>query len=87
MDKTVMDRRDAKPVAWRRLVAAYFFAVAAAAFTLAARLELSPWVGDRPVLATYLGHARYTDTAYYITGTAELLGMAADRAASGGGAA
>jgi integrase len=40
-----------------------------------------------PLLATYLGHARYTDTAYYITGTAELLGMAADRAASGGGAA
>lgn len=40
-----------------------------------------------PLLATYLGHARYTDTAYYITGTAELLGMAADRAASGRGAA
>jgi integrase len=40
-----------------------------------------------PLLATYLGHARYTDTAYYITGTAELLGMAAARAASGGGAA
>ena len=40
-----------------------------------------------PLLATYLGHARYTDTAYYITGTAELLGMAADRATSGGGAA
>ena len=40
-----------------------------------------------PLLATYLGHSRYTDTAYYITGTAELLGMAADRAASGGGAA
>jgi integrase len=40
-----------------------------------------------PLLATYLGHARYTDTAYYITGTAELLGMAADRAVSGGGAA
>ena len=40
-----------------------------------------------PLLATYLGHARYTDTAYYITGTAELLGLAADRAAMGGGAA
>ena len=40
-----------------------------------------------PLLATYLGHARYTDTAYYVTGTAELLGMAADRAFSGGGAA
>jgi hypothetical protein len=26
-----------------------------------------------PLLATYLGHARYTDTAYYVTGTAELL--------------
>jgi integrase len=40
-----------------------------------------------PLLATYLGHARYTDTAYYITGTVELLGIAADRAVSGGGAA
>jgi integrase len=39
-----------------------------------------------PLLATYLGHARYTDTAYYVTGTAELLGMAADRAFAGGGA-
>ena len=34
---------------------------------------------SEPMLATYLGHARYTDTAYYITGTAELLGMAADQ--------
>ena len=39
-----------------------------------------------PLLATYLGHARYTDTAYYITGTADLLGMAADRAVVGGDA-
>jgi integrase len=39
-----------------------------------------------PLLATYLGHARYTDTAYYVTGTADLLGMAADRAFAGGGA-
>jgi integrase len=38
-----------------------------------------------PYLATYLGHARYTDTAYYVTGTAELLGMAADRAFADGG--
>ena len=27
-----------------------------------------------PLFATYLGHARYSDTAYYVTGTAELLG-------------
>jgi integrase len=40
-----------------------------------------------PVLAAYLGHARYSDTAYYVTGTAELLGMAADRALLAGGAA
>jgi integrase len=33
-----------------------------------------------PLLATYLGHGRYSDTAYYITGTAELLGVAAERA-------
>jgi integrase len=39
-----------------------------------------------PLLATYLGHTRYTDTAYYVTGTADLLGMAADRAFVGGGA-
>lgn len=39
-----------------------------------------------PVLATYLGHARYSDTAYYVTGTAELLGMAAHRAFADGGA-
>jgi hypothetical protein len=39
-----------------------------------------------PLLATYLGHARYSDTAYYVTGTAELLGMAADRAFADGGA-
>jgi integrase len=32
-----------------------------------------------PLLATYLGHARYTDTAYYITGTPDLLGLAAAR--------
>jgi len=37
-----------------------------------------------PLLATYLGHASYSDTAYYITGTADLLAMAADRAFSGG---
>ena len=37
-----------------------------------------------PLLATYLGHARYTDTAYYVTGTAELLGLAAERAFAAG---
>jgi integrase len=40
-----------------------------------------------PLLATYLGHARYSDTAYYVTAAADLLGMAADRAFDGGGAA
>ena len=39
-----------------------------------------------PVLATYLGHARYSDTAYYVTGTADLLGIAANRAFISGGA-
>jgi hypothetical protein len=33
-----------------------------------------------PLLATYLGHRRYSDTAYYITGTPDLLGQAASRA-------
>jgi integrase len=37
-----------------------------------------------PILATYLGHARYSDTAYYVTATADLLGMAAERAFVGG---
>ena len=39
-----------------------------------------------PLLATYLGHARYSDTAYYVTGTADLLAMAAERAFAAGGA-
>ena len=38
-----------------------------------------------PLLATYLGHARYSDTAYYITGTPDLLGLAAARAFEPGG--
>jgi len=33
-----------------------------------------------PLLAAYLGHARYSDTAYYITATPELLGLAAANA-------
>ena len=40
-----------------------------------------------PLLATYLGHAHYTYTAYYVTGTADLLGMAAERAFAEGGVA
>lgn len=39
-----------------------------------------------PLLATYLGHARYSDTAYYITATPELLGLAAAKAFGNGGA-
>ncbi len=39
-----------------------------------------------PLLATYLGHARYSDTAYYITATPELLGSAAANAFGSGGA-
>ncbi len=31
-----------------------------------------------PALATYLGHVHYSDTAYYLKATAELLGVAAD---------
>ena len=33
-----------------------------------------------PLLATYLGHARYSDTAYYVTAAPELLGLAAANA-------
>lgn len=32
-----------------------------------------------PVLATYMGHVHYTATAYYLSATAELLGLAAER--------
>jgi len=31
-----------------------------------------------PALATYMGHVHYTSTAYYLTATAETLGVAAD---------
>ena len=40
-----------------------------------------------PLLAAYLGHARYSDTAYYITATPELLGRAAANAFGAGGLA
>ena len=40
-----------------------------------------------PLLATYLGHARYSYTAYYITATSELLSLAAASAFGNGGAA
>jgi integrase len=49
--------------------------------------RLAAWHGEGadvqallPSLATYLGHARYSDTGYYVTATAELLGIAARRA-------
>jgi len=32
-----------------------------------------------PLLATYMGHVHYSDTAYYLTATAELLGLASER--------
>lgn len=32
-----------------------------------------------PALATFMGHVHYTSTSYYLTATAELLGVAADR--------
>lgn len=40
-----------------------------------------------PLLATYLGHARYSDTAYYVTATPELLGLAEAKAFGEGGLA
>jgi integrase len=40
-----------------------------------------------PLLATYLGHASYSDTAYYLTGSSDLLAVAAERAFLDGGAA
>jgi len=33
-----------------------------------------------PSLATYMGHAHYSDTAYYITATPRLMALAAERA-------
>lgn len=32
-----------------------------------------------PVLATFMGHVNYSNTAYYLTATAELLGIAAEK--------
>ncbi len=32
-----------------------------------------------PALATYMGHVHYSGTSYYLTATAEMLGVAADR--------
>ena len=32
-----------------------------------------------PLLATYMGHVCYSETAYYLTATSELLGLAAER--------
>jgi integrase len=56
--------------------------------------RLSRWHQERadvqallPLLAIYLGHANYSDTAYYLTGSADLLAIAADRAFLDGGAA
>jgi integrase len=40
-----------------------------------------------PLLATYLGHARYNDTAYYITATPELLRLAGSNVLGNGGGA
>lgn len=37
-----------------------------------------------PLLATYLGHVRYSETAYYITATSELLGLASAKAFGNG---
>jgi integrase len=36
-----------------------------------------------PMLATYMGHVRYSDTAYYLTATPELMGLAAERCQAG----
>lgn len=40
-----------------------------------------------PLLATYLGHVNYSDTAYYLTGSSDLLATAAERAFTDRGAA
>lgn len=37
-----------------------------------------------PLLATYLGHASYSDTAYYLTGSADLLAIAPSAPSSTG---
>jgi hypothetical protein len=35
--------------------------------------------GMLPALATYMGHVHFTDTAYYLTATAELLTLSGAR--------
>jgi integrase len=58
------------------------FAVTRLALWHRQKVDIQPLL---PVLATYLGHARYSDTAYYITATAELLGLASENAFRNGG--
>jgi len=41
------------PAAWRTRVAVYGFAIAATGLTLGLRLNLSPWLGDRPLLVSF----------------------------------
>lgn len=55
--------------------------------------RLASWQRDQvdaqsllPLLATYMGHARYSDTAYYVTSTSELLSLASANAFGDGGA-
>jgi integrase len=56
-------------------------------------MRLSLWHQERvdvqarlPLLATYLDHANYSDTADYLTGSADLLAIAAERVFLDGGA-
>ena len=58
------------------------FAVTRLALWRRQKVDVQPLL---PVLATYLGHARYSDTAYYITATPELLGLASENAFREGG--
>jgi PAS domain S-box-containing protein len=45
---------DSSKIEWRQRVSAYAFALAISGLTLAARLELNPWLGDRPVLLLFI---------------------------------
>ncbi len=52
------------------------FAVKRLAAWYSAELDVQAML---PALATYMGHVKYSDTAYYLAATSELLGLAAER--------
>ena len=73
-----------RPVSWRPHDLRHRFAVTRLKLWHQQRADVQALL---PLLATYLGHASYSDTAYYLTSSSDLLAVAAERAFIDGGAA